>query len=492
MRLISLRQLHLWHRWLGILLGLLVLGWFISGLVMLYVPYPSLTQTERLAHLPPLDRKAVKVNVADQANTNSSLQPESVRLVMLHHRPAYFYMLDKQWQALWADSGERIVVDHALLSDAITAFMPKAHIKQIKPVNLDQWSLSTKYDGHRPLYLAQLDDEFGTRLYLSGKTGEVLIDTTRQERAWNWLGAVIHWIYFTPLRIHTEIWRQVILWTSFFSMVLVGIGCYLGIHRLRITHKYKNNRMTPYTGWKKWHHLMGLAGGVFCLTWLLSGWLSVKPFDWISDRKLSEQERIKWSGQPLTVRDIALPAQVHADIKSLQWIQFAGHTYLLGSHENKNRLVDPATGQPLKPFTQDLLLKQIKQVQPRYQIQSVSWLSNGDLYYRSTASNPAVPAVRVTFNDPHHTSYYINPNTAEIVASADDRSRLYRWLFHALHRFDFPRLIEIERLRQGLIIACSALGIVLTGAGLIIGIRRLNQARLGKRLLHFLRTHLKI
>ena len=32
------RQLNLWHRWLGILLGLLVLLWFGSGIVMMYGP----------------------------------------------------------------------------------------------------------------------------------------------------------------------------------------------------------------------------------------------------------------------------------------------------------------------------------------------------------------------------------------------------------------------------------------------------------------------
>lgn len=481
MRIVSLRNLHLWHRWLGLLLGLLVLSWFISGLVMMYVPYPSLTQSERLSHLTPIDLQAVKVNVANHFSANSALQPDNVRLAMLHHRPAYFFMIDKQWQAIWADNGGRIVVDHQLLIDAAMVFMPSARINQLSPIERDQWSLSTKYDAHRPLYLAELDDELGTHFYLSGNTGEVLIDTSRQERAWNWAGAVIHWIYFTPLRVHAELWRQVILWTSFCSMVLVGIGFYLGIHRLRLTQKYKNNRVTPYTGWKKWHHLIGLAGSIFCLTWLLSGWLSVKPFDWISDRKLSEQERMKWSGQPLKVSDMTLPNQLRSGIKALHWINFAGKTYLLGSDENQDWLIDKATGQLLKPFTHRVLLKQIEQLQPRHTIKSVSWLSNGDIYYRSTSNKPTVPALRIVFNDPHHTSYYIDPKTTTIVASVDDQSRLYRWLFHALHRLDFPKLIHVEWLRKTLIFALSSLGIILSLAGVIIGVHRIRQT-------HFFKT----
>ena len=46
------RWLHLGHRWLGIALGLMVLLWFVSGLVMPFVTRPQLDEAERLAGLP--------------------------------------------------------------------------------------------------------------------------------------------------------------------------------------------------------------------------------------------------------------------------------------------------------------------------------------------------------------------------------------------------------------------------------------------------------
>ena len=48
------RWLYLVHRWLGVLLCAFFAMWFLSGVVMMYVGYPKLTQAERLAHLPPL------------------------------------------------------------------------------------------------------------------------------------------------------------------------------------------------------------------------------------------------------------------------------------------------------------------------------------------------------------------------------------------------------------------------------------------------------
>jgi len=48
------RYLYLAHRWLGIGLGLFVLLWIVSGVVMLFVGYPKLTPEEHLSRLQPL------------------------------------------------------------------------------------------------------------------------------------------------------------------------------------------------------------------------------------------------------------------------------------------------------------------------------------------------------------------------------------------------------------------------------------------------------
>ncbi|MFC6049714.1 PepSY domain-containing protein, partial [Methylobacterium hispanicum] len=60
------RWLYLTHRWLGILTGLLFATWFVSGVVMMYVGFPRLTDAERRAALPPIawDRVAVEPEAA--------------------------------------------------------------------------------------------------------------------------------------------------------------------------------------------------------------------------------------------------------------------------------------------------------------------------------------------------------------------------------------------------------------------------------------------
>ena len=50
-----MRALFFIHRYLGIAVGLLMVMWCLSGIIMMYVPYPQLTEESRLGHLAPID-----------------------------------------------------------------------------------------------------------------------------------------------------------------------------------------------------------------------------------------------------------------------------------------------------------------------------------------------------------------------------------------------------------------------------------------------------
>jgi hypothetical protein len=43
------------HRYLGVAVGLLMLTWFASGIVMMYVAFPELSQKDRYRVLSPID-----------------------------------------------------------------------------------------------------------------------------------------------------------------------------------------------------------------------------------------------------------------------------------------------------------------------------------------------------------------------------------------------------------------------------------------------------
>jgi len=45
------RYNYLVHRWIGLFLGVMVFAWFVSGIVMMYYPYPVLTDSKKRALL---------------------------------------------------------------------------------------------------------------------------------------------------------------------------------------------------------------------------------------------------------------------------------------------------------------------------------------------------------------------------------------------------------------------------------------------------------
>ncbi len=486
--MIKLRYLHLIHRWLGIGLGLFVLLWFLSGLVMLFVGYPQLTQAERLSYLEALKLQQVKLDAAQAwASTGKLGQPENVRLAMQAQRPAYYFLQNGKWWSAWADVNGAIKITETLATKSAEQFQGHAKATETLLIDHDQWSISSSLNGHRPLYRVALNDAEASELYVSSHTGEVVLDTHRTERAWNWLGSVIHWIYFTPLRMERELWRQIVLWLAFGGVTLATLGLWLGIQRIRFNRRYSGDRITPYHGWARWHHIIGLTTGIFCVTWLLSGWLSLTPFGWFSERSLTIEESERWAGSLLTVQEMKLPVLSSVtnipvtSIKEIEWVKFAGNAYILAKSEPQDLLIDSKSGTLVAPLSAAALQLQASKLQTNklqanVAIDSANWLTNGDLYFhQDTQKIPKV--LRITFADVPKTSYYVDARTTEILASQDSRSRIYRWLFNGLHRMDIPPLGDQLLARRITIFVLSAGGILLTLAGIALGWRRVRRKR---------------
>jgi len=488
---VKLRYLHLTHRWLGIGLGLFVLLWFLSGLVMLFVGYPQLTSAEWLNHLDDVAQQQVKLDAAQAwALTGRLGQPERVRLAMREHKPAYYFLQNGQWLTVWADANtcsqnqpiqtKPTAIAKAEAVQAAEQFQGNAKATAATLIDHDQWSISSSLNAHRPLYRVALDDAAASELYVSSHTGEVVLDTQGAERAWNWLGSVIHWIYFTPLRMERELWRQVVLWLAFAGVALASLGLWLGVQRIRINRRYSHDRVTPYRGWARWHHIVGLSAGVFCITWLFSGWLSLTPFGWFSDRSLSAEESARWAGAELTAQDIKLPlfsSAAHSPatgIKEVEWLKFAGNTYVLLRSEQQESLLDSESGVPVTLFSAAVLQAQASKLGTYGALASAQWLSNGDLYFNQDAqTTPKV--LRIAFADALNTTYYVDARTTKILASQDSNSRVYRWLFNGLHRMDIPPLTDRLLARRITIFILSAGGVLLTVAGIVLGWRRVRR-----------------
>jgi uncharacterized iron-regulated membrane protein len=475
------RWLFYTHRWLGVATCLLSVMWFLSGLVMLYVPFPAWNDEERVASLPSIAPGIVKV-LPDEALARSGLTalPSVFRLEMGGVGPVYRLVAGGKHVSVSAVSGEPIgdVSDAEARKLVATTFGEK--ITRASVIDYDQWTVTRKYDPCRPLYKFELGDAAGTVAYVSSRTGEIVQDTTRFERVWNWLGAIPHWIYFSPIRKDADLWHQVVVWLSGPMIIGAVAGMWIGILRLRPSRAAKGKSMTPHRGWMKWHHLGGLIGGLFLVTWIASGWLSMNPFKLFARTQITDAQRAAYAGRAsppsLGVTSDALAAAIGTGASELSFAWVGGTPITLARTATRTALLAAGTGSPLT-LDQALLVKAAQAAYPADRIAAVDRLTDEDVYRYSHHRKRPLPVLRVQFEDANRTWLIIDPRTGEIAGLSDSSSRTYRWLFNFLHDYDLPVLLRNQPARDGIVWLLSIAGLIISVSGAVVGWRTLRRGK---------------
>ncbi|WP_375463291.1 PepSY domain-containing protein [uncultured Methylobacterium sp.] len=471
------RWLHLAHRWLGIVTGLLFATWLTSGLVMMYVAFPTLTEPERRAALPPLvwDRVAIP---PEAVLAGEARFPRDLRLAMLDAEPVYRITgWDGGRRTVSAADGRAVAAVTPDCALGIAGHDPRAVRPQVlDTVARDQWSVVARYDPLRPFHRVALGDADGTELYVSQVTGAVALDTTRHERIWNWFGAVPHWIYLTPLRAQAALWRDVVLWVSGLCILGAATGFILGLMRLRPRRRYPSGAATPYRSLAKWHHLGGVVGGLALLSFIVSGWLSVNPNQWFSSRTPTQAmlERYAAAPGPRTGLDLAaVRAASCADAAEVRFTWLDGGPLAAITCRDGSARVCCTEG--ILPVAR--LAQAARRLLPNATLLAADLLREEDAYWYSHHQDRPLPVLRAIFDDPAATWFHIDPRTGEILDRLDRSGRINRWAFNLLHTFDLGLLVRHRPAWDAFVILLLAAGSVIAGSGVVIGWRRLRRPR---------------
>lgn len=469
--------LYIVHRWLGIFACLLFAIWFTSGLVMSYVGYPEAQPARRYQALQPIDWSAVRLD-PDGLLSYLNLQrfPRELRLEMLLGEPVYRVIdWDGTRSTVSAHSGERAGGTEPEQAVTIAQAYANAQGKLQVTISRDQWTVPGGFNPWRPLHRIAIDDSAGTEVYVSARTGEVVLATTRMQRFWNWLGSVPHWIYFTPLRANQPAWRQVNLWISGPAIFVAISGIWIGILRLRPLRRYSQDRVSPYHGWKSWHHWAGIVGGVFLLSWILSGWLSVNPNGWLSGNSPEADALLRYSGHDGAQFEADFDTLAAEPARTARFFHVDGVPIAaLVLTDGTERLLDARTGERVA-LTDDRLIHAAQRLMPESKMTGHDRIEKYDSYWYAHHDHPPLPVLRVALDDPQHTWFYIDPATGLVLDLLDDGGRRYRWWFNALHRLDFSWLVQNRVLWHTIIWALCLAGLTISASGTVIGWRRLRR-----------------
>jgi uncharacterized iron-regulated membrane protein len=467
------RTLILLHRWLGVAFSLFFSMWFATGIVMHFVPFPALTEVERFSGLAPIDVRAIRHGPAEAVAASALKDAERVRLLQRSDAPIYlvsglsglkaFSAADLSSAAVTSEQlALAIALDHARRRGLDASRSTVAEL-----AHYDQWTVPNGLDPHRPLYRIALHDGPGTEFYVSSTTGEVVRDTTRAERWWNYAGSVPHWIYPTALRSHWAAWDRTVWWLSLIAAIAAITGAVLGIVRLRIAQRRLSS---PYRGWHAWHHWLGLASAIFVLTWIVSGWLSMDHGRLFSLDKLSATEAKAVTGAPTW--DTLSPDELQrlsTQAREIEWFAFGGQIHrreriVLGVQH----LLVAGAGDAARAF---LAADDVSAIGPMLASGCDAALPIGASdSYSIEPIMPGAPVYRLVCGD---VWYHIDGASGAALEKLDSSRRAYRWFYSALHTLDIPALMAAPAVRTVLIIALCVLGLAFSLSGVVIGWRRL-------------------
>lgn len=480
-----MRLLFLLHRYLGIAVGFVLLLWCLSGFVMLYMPFPEMDARTAAAVAAPLDLREC-CEFPD--NPGLSAVPFTyARVEMLDARTPVLRAGLPQAEALNIELRRGLEFDELaalgedvdIAGDFSQRVLAGAAVAGPWRVTQDQWTITEEYRRHRPLWKYSAGDAQGTQWYVSNRTGEIVLLTTRWQRLWNYAGAVIHWGYPTVLRQHTQLWSRLVIYLSLAGTFLTLTGLFIGIRQFR---RRRSGHHSPYAGLNLWHHYAGLLFGVVTLAWVFSGTLSMNPWGLLEgegayvETQALRGGHLNWSEIRrvlLTAREAPLPTGTVA----LELVKQGGESTLLASLQNGQHIrLDPAHFEP-SPVSESQLRRYAVQMLAGAAVRQAELLPREDAYYYDRRQPLELPVFRVQAEDDEQRLYYLSAATGELLLKVDAQARGYRWWFRGLHRGDFLAFLR-ERPVRDLFLWVFLLGATLVCAsGTWMAIRRLFPAR---------------
>jgi hypothetical protein len=316
----------------------------------------------------------------------------------------------------------------------------------VEPIDVDQWTVQGAFRSLRPLWKYSWPD--GNQVYVSQASGEVVQYTTTASRRGAYLGAIPHWLYFTPLRKHQLAWTRVVIWASGIGTGAALLGLAIGIWMYSPTKRYRSAAGTtsiPYRGQKRWHMVLGLVFGLAAATWAFSGMLSMDPFPSgpaaRGERTIPAALRgeVPVAALGANVRDVLvrLPGE---PVKELELTSFDGEPAYIATLGGGDTRIVTADGRVRTTFDPERIRRVVTTAAGSSGLAELRELTAYDWYYLDRRGRRPLPVLLARLNDPEQSRYYIDPRTARVVGSYSSRSWMSRWLYHGLHSLDVPWL----------------------------------------------------
>ena len=211
------------HKWVGLVVGLQVLAWMVSGLYMTWFPIAQVRSEQNIREAAPRDvHQAVDLATATRALAELSIPISRLELVDVAGR--WMWRIDSQGKphALMDITSGKVVspLDETAARDIATADF--AGTGKIAAATLIEEDAPIEYRGALPVWQIVFDDSDATHIYVAPLTGKVAARRSGLWRTYDFLWS-LHIMDYSQ-RENFNHWPIVLMALLGLVLTISGIG----------------------------------------------------------------------------------------------------------------------------------------------------------------------------------------------------------------------------------------------------------------------------
>ena len=201
---------------------------------------------------------------------------------------------------------------------------------------------------------------------------------------------------------------------------------------------------------------------------------------WFSDGKVTAEDRERFMGGRLTVRDVeAMPdfstMMVNEPVKEIRLTKLAGVVQVIARMSPAKQTVLAAPSQtdaPSDAVSDEVVTAAARSLLGDDALTISKRGGNASLRCSSTDNDVESPFLQVETSGHESRGVLVDGRIGAAMERVDSSRRLYHQLFESLHRWDVPWLSPHCELRRMLMALWCVCGAGLAGSGIWVGLRR--------------------
>ncbi|MCU4389217.1 cytochrome b/b6 domain-containing protein [Acinetobacter courvalinii] len=465
----QLKKLLSLHRSFGMVLGVLVLLWSLTGVLH---PIMSATQPQPVKRMPPPQQLDLTQALAatDVLKQHHISQFSALQVVELETQQISYRILQpNQKMAEYYDSQTGQLLSNAEQQDAERLARWYTGLSQQEIVSSQIiTAFSDDYPSvNRLLPVWRVDFHNGLRAYVDPAQARLATLSNDQKM---WMAKIFRlghtWAWGDQAWTGQTILMQMAL-IGILCMIVMGIGLFFKIHNRR-NHRLGQKPL------RFLHRYLGISLSVFILLWVLSGFYhiwqkkpdikNIQPVFHTADLSTEVWQQV--TQQPIQRLDLVPTTFSQTHTRAAWMIQAIGQSPLQGSMTAASKVHDHHASHTAVPAIQFVdvgngkaldILKQSKQLAASYlalqpeQVHQASWVTSFGGEYGFI--NKRLPVIKVETRLENQLRLYIEPSSGVIAAQVTQQDALEGFSFAYLHKWTW---LPIDKTLRDIILGTIA------------------------------------